>query len=96
VKTTALAAFVLICIGQPQWASAACGHEGVSVSGKAEEVADACRALDEVLSYFRKIGVQPAPEVSISFQDQVHIDMYPHTYEPASKEPVDKNEVSRC
>lgn len=96
MKTTALAAFVLICIGQPQWASAACGHEGVSVSGKAEEVADACRALDEVLSYFRKIGVQPAPEVSISFQDQVHIDMYPHTYEPASKEPVGKNEVSRC
>jgi hypothetical protein len=96
VKTTALTALVLICIGQPQQASAACGHESVSVSGKAEEVADACQALEEVLSYFRKIGIQPVPELTISFQDQVTIEMYPHTSDPTSKEPVGKSEVSGC
>jgi len=90
----ALVATVLIGIVVPQCASAACGHEGVSVLGTAEEVADACRALDEVLHYFRKIGLQPDPVVSISFQDQVYIDMFPQTYEPTSRESVGKNRVS--
>ena len=49
-----------------------------------------------MLLYFKKIGVQPSPEVSISFQDQVYIDMYPHTYDPTRKEPVGRNEVSGC
>ena len=54
-----MVALVLIGIVLPQCASANCGYEGVSVSGTVEEVADACRALDEVLLYFKKIGVQP-------------------------------------
>lgn len=90
----ALVAIVLLGVVLPQCALAACGYEGVSVSGAAEEVADACRAIDEVLSYFKKIGFQPDPEISISFQDRVYVDMYLHTYGPGSKEPVGKNEVS--
>ncbi|MBI5318611.1 DUF6639 family protein [Bradyrhizobium sp.] len=89
-----MAAAVLICIAVPQRALAACGHESVSVSGTAEEIADACRALDEVLSYFRKIGFQPDPNVSIAFWDQVEIDMFPQTYKPAGKESVGKSQVS--
>lgn len=83
-------ATVLAGIALPQDASAACGHEGVSVSGTAEEVADACRALDEVVSYFSKIGFQPAPDIRISFRDHVYIDMYV----PAGKEPAGREEVS--
>lgn len=84
LRTTALIATALAGIALPQYASAACGHEAVSVSGTAEEVADACRALDEVVSYFRKIGFRPAPDIRISFRDHVYIDMYV----PAGKEPV--------
>ena len=94
MQKMALVAIVLIGVVLPQYALAACGYEGVSVSGTAEEVADACRAIDEVLSYFKKIGFQPDPEISISFQDRVYVDMYLHTYGPGSKEPVGKNEVS--
>lgn len=83
-------ATALAGIALPQYASAACGHEAVSVSGTAEEVADACRALDEVVSYFRKIGFRPAPDIRISFRDHVYIDMYV----PAGKEPVGREEVS--
>lgn len=96
MKTIALAALVSIGICLPQCASAACGHEGVSISGKDEEVTDACHALDEVLTYFRKIGLQPVPELTISFQDQVTIEMYAHTSDPTNKEPVGKSEVSGC
>lgn len=85
---------VLTGVALPHHAMAACGHNGVSVAGTAEEIADACRALEEVLSYFKKIGFQLDPEVSISFQDQVYIDMYLQTYGPAGKEPVGREEVS--
>jgi len=87
---------VFITIVLPHRAWAACGFARVSISGTAEELADACQALDEVLDYFRKIGFRPDPEVSVSFQDQVYIDMYPHTYDPTSRESVGKNEVSGC
>jgi hypothetical protein len=86
-----MVAIVLIGIVLPQCASAACGYQGVSVAGTTEEVADACRAIDDVLSYFRKIGFQSDPAVSISFQDQAYIDMYLQT---AGKEPVGREEVS--
>jgi len=94
LRSTALVAAVLVGIGMPRFASAACGHEGVSVSGTIEEIADACRALDEVLRYFKKIGLQSDPVVSISFQDQVYIDMFLQTYEPTSRESVGRNRVS--
>ena len=87
---------VLIGVVLPQFALAACGYEAVSVSGTVEETADACRALDEVLLYFKKIGIQPAPVVSISFQDQVYIDTYPHTHDPTGGDLAGKNEVSGC
>lgn len=95
MRWIALAAAALIGIAVPQCArAAACGHEGVSVSGTAEEVTDACRALDEVLRYFRAIGFEPDPVVAVSFQDQVYIDMFPQTYEPHSRESVARNRVS--
>lgn len=94
MRRVALVAIVLIGILLPRPSLAACGYAGVAVSGTAEEIADACRALEDVLGYFRKIGFRPDPVVDISFQDQVHIDMYPHTYEPAGKQAVDRNEVS--
>jgi hypothetical protein len=96
LKRITAVALVLIGIVMPHDASAACGHEGVSVSGTVEEVDDACRALGEVLNYFARIGARPVPQVRISFQDQVYIDMYLHTYDPASKQPVGENEVSGC
>lgn len=94
MRKLALATTVLIGIVVPQCTSAACGYDGVSVSGTAEEVADACRALDEVLSYFRNIGLQHDPQVSISFWDQVQIDMFPQTYKPTGKDSVGKSQVS--
>jgi hypothetical protein len=94
LRRAALVAIALIGLVLPQPALAACGYSGVSVSGTAEELADACQALEEVLGYFRKIGLRPEPAVEISFQDRVYIDMYPHVYEPAGKEAVGRNEVS--
>lgn len=93
LRILALVAAVLLGSGVTR-APAACGHERVSVSGTAEEVADACRALDEVLAYFRKIGFQPEPDLSISFWDQVYIDMFPQTYKPAAKDSVSRSRVS--
>lgn len=94
LKGITFALLVLIGIALPQPALAACGYAGVAISGTVEELADACRALEDVLDYFRKIGFRPEPVVSISFQDQVHMDMYPHVYEPAGKEAVGRSEVS--
>jgi len=94
LRGIAFALLILIGIVLPRPALAACGYTGMSVSGTAEEIADACRAVEEVLDYFRRIGFRPEPVVSISFQDQVYIDMYPHVYEPTGKEAVGKNEVS--
>jgi hypothetical protein len=89
-----LAATILIGLVVPPSASAACGHEGVSITGTADEAGDACRALAEVLRYFEKIGLRAEPIVSISFQDQVYIDMFPQTYEPANRDSVGRNRVS--
>ena len=94
MKGLALVAIVLIGIVLPQCGLAACGYAGVSVTGTAEEVADACRALDQVLAYFKKIDFQSDPEISISFRDRVYVDMYLHAYGPEGKEPVGRNEVS--
>jgi hypothetical protein len=94
VKRVALVATVLIIILAPHHVLAACGYAGVSVSGTADEVTDACRALDEVLAYFERIGFRSEPEISISFQDRVYIDMYLQTYGPEGKEPVARSEVS--
>lgn len=94
MKRLALVAIVLTGIVLPRYALAACGHAGLSVTGTAEEVADACQALDQVLAYFKKIGFQPDPEISISFRDRVYVDMYPHAYGPEGKEPVGRSEVS--
>lgn len=93
-KRLAFVVIALIGVALPQFALAACGYAGVSVSGTAEEVEDACRALDEVLAYFKKIGLQSDPEISISFQDRVYVDMYLQAYGPKGREPVGRNEVS--
>lgn len=84
----------LLGIILPQCAFGACGFERVFVSGTAEEVEDACRAIDQVLSYFRNLGYKPDPEVSILFQEHVEIDMYQHGYEPRAEQPAGKSEVS--
>lgn len=94
LKRVALVAIAVIGILMPQQSSAACGYADVAVSGTAEEIADACRALDEVLGYFERIGFRSDPEIRISFQDRVTIDMYLQTYGPESKEPVGRSEVS--
>ena len=94
MKKTVLVTLVLLGVVLPRHAWAACGYAGVSVSGTAEEVTDACRALDEVLGYFEKLGFQSDPEMRISFQDRVYVDMYLQTYGPAGTEPVGSNEVS--
>lgn len=83
----------VLAIGVPQWAWAACGYDAVSVSGTSEEAADACRALAEVLSYFEKIGLQPNPSVSISFENQAYIEVFQQTHE-LRKESVGKSPVS--
>jgi hypothetical protein len=94
LKRLASVAVISIGILLPQYALAACGYAGVSVSGTTEEVADACRALDEVLAYFGKIGFQSEPEISISFRDRVYVDMYPQVYGSERKQPAGRSEVS--
>lgn len=94
MRRIVFAAIVLIGMVVPQDALAACGHEGVSVQGTDEEAADACRALDDVLQYFKRMGMQPVPVVRISFQDQVYIDMFAHSYEQTDRESVGRNRVS--
>ena len=89
-----LALIILTGVLLPRPALAACGYTGVSVAGTADELADACRALEEVLDYFRRIGFRPEPVVSISFQDRVYVDMYPHVYQPTGKEAAGESEVS--
>jgi len=85
---------VLISLVLPQSASAACGYDRVAVAGTTEEIADACLALEQVLRYFKETGFRPVPEVSISFENHVYIDMYLHSSEPAGREPVGESEVS--
>lgn len=94
LKRATLIGVVLIAIILPRCGWAACGYAGVSVSGSVEEIADACRALDAVLAYFVRIGFKPTPEIRISFQDRVFIDMYAQSYQPEDKEPAGQSEVS--
>lgn len=92
-RRLALIAAVMAGMALPRCASAACGYETVSVTGSAEEIEDACRALGEVLAYFSKIGLQPEPSVNIAFEDQAYIDTFRQTYEPR-KEPAGRSPVS--
>lgn len=95
LKRLVLIAVALLGIVIPRCASAACGQEAVSISGTPEEVADACQALDEVLSYFKKLQYDIKPQqLSIVFGDRVEIDMYLHDYGPVSGQPTGKSEVS--
>lgn len=95
MKKLVLVAVTLLGVIVPRCASAACGHEAVSVSGTPEEVADACRALDEVLSWFKRLrhDIKP-PQLNIVFGDRVEIDMYLHDYGPAGEQPAGKSDVS--
>jgi hypothetical protein len=91
----AFVAIALLGIVLSQRAWAVCGYEGVSVSGTNEEIADACQALDEALSYFKRLNFQPKPEqLSIVFRDHVEIDVYLQDYGPAGGQPAGKSEVS--
>lgn len=64
---------VAILFINPPDSFAACGRERVSVSGSAEEMSDACRALDEVVHYFEDLGFIVEPKVRIVFLDQVFL-----------------------
>jgi hypothetical protein len=52
---------------------AECGHERISISGTPVEAAEACRALDAVLGYFRDVGVVVEPAFELVFKDRVVI-----------------------
>ncbi len=94
MRKIALVAIVLLGVVVPQHATAACGYARMSVSGSAEETADACRALEQVVSYFRKIGFEPQPSLAIAFRDRVEIDVYLQDYARRSERPAGRNEVS--
>jgi hypothetical protein len=70
----AAAATSAILLAVPPAGAAACGHDGVAVSGTAEEVADACPALSAVLGWFARHGYGVEPVVTVVFEATVTID----------------------
>lgn len=67
---------MLLIVGSGQASFAACGHERVTVSGLPEEVEDTCRAMGQVLAYFKQLGFKPDLQATIIFHERVYIDMY--------------------
>jgi hypothetical protein len=55
--------------------AAACGHDGLVITGTADETADACRALSKVLDRFEAYGHSIQPAFSLSFEPHVSIDL---------------------
>jgi hypothetical protein len=63
----------------PSVALAECGSGKVVVLGSASEREEVCRALRDVTAYFAGMGIDIAPEFSITFSEQVFVDFYdPH------------------
>jgi len=62
-----------------------CGYKEVAVYGDTAELLAACDALNEVTAYFRAIGFEAAPTVSVEFADQPADHTAPHGYfDPAA------------
>lgn len=55
---------------------AGCGYERVNVVGSAQEQALACKAVDEILAYFKSIGFQIEPKCRMIFSDRVYVNVY--------------------
>jgi hypothetical protein len=74
IVITVLAATGFVIASGP--ARAACGFEHLSVTGTAEEEADACRAARDVLAWFEDLGFAVEPSFRVVFADRVVIDMF--------------------
>ncbi|WP_246100160.1 DUF6639 family protein [Cereibacter sediminicola] len=86
---------LLLALTTARPAAAACGLAGVSVSGSAEEIAEACEVLAEVTGYFRALGFSLEPEVTVVFADRIEIEL---PGEPSGAEPTTgtRAEISGC
>uniref|UniRef100_A4WYL8 Uncharacterized protein n=1 Tax=Cereibacter sphaeroides (strain ATCC 17025 / ATH 2.4.3) TaxID=349102 RepID=A4WYL8_CERS5 len=86
---------LLLALTTARPAAAACGLAGVSVSGSAEEVAEACDVLAEVTGYFRALGFSLEPEVTVVFADRIEIEL---PAEPSGTEPsaAVRAQISGC
>lgn len=69
---------------------AACGSDNVSVIGSQAQSANTCRALDEVRAYFKAIGFEIEPRITIKFSELVYI----ATYDAISGRPTSRFQVS--
>jgi hypothetical protein len=83
-------AFVFITFSHAAAGVADCGYERVSVTGSDEEIADACRALEEVHAYFSDLGLAFEPQFSLTFHDRIFLDLV----EPGAQERLGKVQVS--
>lgn len=54
-------------------AFADCGRVSVRITGTADEQISACRALDEVLSYFEAGGLRVEPRLTVRFEPSVFV-----------------------